>query len=434
MKKNIESYIAILLGIIVCNNVIYAFKINNTYINIAFIASIIIFLYLIIFRHKKLFESIRNINIYFKIFIIICFLSIVPMIIFCDNKSFYTSYITGIVYLIVTLTIYINVYFLKSEKEYIYKGLLYGFLLNVILSLIQYITYLVGNCFSLFEFFPQDAFQVCNINLKNAMTMYIASYRAQGFFLETSYYMIFLASTIMLYRARTKNNFRNLLVILIALFCMINSTTATMVLVFMAMILYFIINKIKVPKEKKKKIVTGYKILGICSCFLALLIMLLVSDKFTQYFNVEEMWNKISTSMLTADINNEDNEERSQAMDKGIKLALKYPFGGGYNLMTKLMMEEYNGEMRVYTTFNYFITLCIEIGIVGALIFTVYIISLTIKLTIKNKDKKKIAIGISALVTFIGQVACGTNFILLPFIILIYALADLESREKNEKS
>ena len=162
--------------------------------------------------------------------------------------------------------------------------------------------------------------------------------------------------------------------------------------------------------------------------------MLLVSDKFTQYFNVEEMWNKISTSMLTADINNEDNEERSQAMDKGIKLALKYPFGGGYNLMTKLMMEEYNGEMRVYTTFNYFITLCIEIGIVGALIFTVYIISLTIKLTIKNKDKKKIAIGISALVTFIGQVACGTNFILLPFIILIYALADLESREKNEKS
>lgn len=434
MKKNIESYIAILLGIIVCNNVIYAFKINNTYINIAFIASIIIFLYLIIFRHKKLFKAIKNINIYFKIFIIICFLSVIPMIIFCDNKSFYTSYITGIVYLIVTLTIYINVYFLKSEKEYIYKGLLYGFLLNVILSLIQYITYLAGSCFSLFEFFPQDAFQVCNINLKSAMTMYIPSYRAQGFFLETSYYMIFLASTIMLYRARTKNNFRNLLVILIALFCMVNSTTATMVLVFMAMILYFIINKVKTSKEKKKEIVTGYKILGICACFLALLIMLLVSNKFTQYFNFEEMWDKISTSMLTADINNEDNEERSQAMDNGIKLALKYPFGGGYNLMTKLMMEEYNGEMKVYTTFNYFITLCIEIGIVGALIFTIYIISLTIKLTIKTKDKKKIAIGISVLVTFIGQVACGTNFILLPFIILIYALADLESREKNEKS
>ena len=314
--------------------------------------------------------------------------------------------------------------------------MIYGFVLNVLLSLLQYITYLLGNCFSLFEFFPQEAFQVCNINLKSAMTMYISSYRAQGFFLETSYYMIFLAATIMLYRSRTKNNFKNLMIILIGLFCMINSTTGTMVLVFIAMILYFIFCRlnIRIEKDKKKKFKFEYKALGICSCILIALVMLLFSNNFIEYFNIEEMWKKVSTSFLSSDISNEDNAERSDAMLKGLKLAIKYPLGAGYNLMTKLMLEEYSGEMRIYTTFNYFITLCIEIGVVGALIFMGYIISLTIKLVIKGKDRKKIAIGISALVTFIGQVACGVNFVLIPFVMLIYGLADLESREENEKS
>lgn len=434
MKKNIESYLAIILGLVVCNNVVYVFKINDIYLNIAFIVSIIIFLYLLIFRHKKIFKAIKNMNIYIKIFIIMCIFSFVPMLIFCDNKSYYSSYVTGILYLITTLSLYINVFFLKEQKDYIYRGLIYGFILNVLLSLVQYVTYLMGNCFSLFEFFPQSAFQVCNINLKSAMTMYIASYRAQGFFLETSYYMLFLAATIMIYKARTKNNFKNLMIILIGLFCMINSTTGTMVLVFTAMILYYIFCKSNIRTKKEKKISFEYKVLGICSCLLIALVMFLFSSKFTEYFNIEEMWSKVSTSLLTSNISNEDNAERSDAMLKGLKLAIKYPLGGGYNLMTKLMLEEYSGEMRVYTTFNYFITLCIEIGIVGALIFIGYIISLTIKLVIRGRDRKKIAIGISALITFIGQVACGVNFVLIPFVMLIYGLADLESREENEKS
>ena len=430
MKKiNLEKICAFLLGFTVCNNVIYAVQLGNTLLNIAFIMSIMISIYLIIFKKKNIFSALGKINIFFKIFLIIIVLSFFPMMIFCKDKSFYPSYISGLMYLIVALTIYINVFFLKDNKHYIYKGIVWGFGINIVLSIIQYVTYLKGNCFSLFILFPQDAFQVCNPALKSSLTMYISSYRAQGIFLETSYYMAFFGATILIFWTNTKKNIKTLGILIIGMFCIINSSSATMILIFIAIILYYITIRKKFPKEKYKKKNSQYILLSFLLVILIFLLLLEFNPDFKKVININEIIEKISSSITTVDVSNEDNSERADAMAKGLALIMEYPLGTGYNLMTKTMMLEYEGEMRVYTTFNYIITLAIEIGIIGAIVFICYIISLCIKLIFEGKTREKIAIGISAFITFLAQFACGFNFILIPFVLLIYGLADMESRE-----
>lgn len=435
-KNKIEKFLGFLIGLSVSNNVMYAFKINNTYINFSFIVSVITFVYLIFIKKKKIFNDIKKINGFMKLFIIFILISGISMLLVCTNKNFYSSYISGIIYFIIGLTLYLNVFMLKENKKSVMKGIVWGFILNVLLSFIQYVTYLGGNCFSLFEIFPQNAFQVCNYRLKSSLTMYISSYRAQGIFLETSYYMAYIASTILIFGVSNVKYIYKTILLIICTFCVINSSSATVVLIIFSVLIYCILNKLKF-KEKEDK---SYKMSK--SWFITILLVLLVficviigyafNDNFKSIVNLEEIFNKLQSNFKSANLNDESNSERAEGFENGLSLIKKYPIGVGYNLMTKVMQKEFEGEMRVYTTYNYLITLCIEIGVVGAMMFVLYILNLSYKLIWKGKSKEKLAIGISALCTFIGQVACGFNFILIPYVMLIYGLADLESRKEYE--
>lgn len=423
MKEKIRILLIFLFGFTLCNNVVYIFRFNDTYLNIGFLITILLFLFEVIVEKKNPLYYMRKINIYFKIFILFCIISAIPMFLFVSEEISKTSYISGLIYLFLGIMIYLDVIMCCKDKKLIYKGICYGVLINVVFSLIQYVTYKAGNCFSLFVWFPQNAFQVSNINLRSALTMYISSYRAQGVFLETSYYMAFIACTIPIFLEKTEKASSKFIIMAISLFCALNSSSGIIALIFVSLILYWGSRNFKSQKIKRTTIVQILIILVLMA--IGMLITILLQEDIIGMENIIE---KVNYSLQSSNILDEDNHERATAMNNAIKAIKKYPFGVGYNMMTKIMKYEFIGQMKVYSTYNYLFTLILENGIIGAIPFVAFILNISLK-NILNKTKEKRFIGVSALVLFVSQIFCGFHFILMPFIMLIYAMADIEREE-----
>lgn len=440
-SNKIEKFLAIFLGIIVCNNVVYAFKIGKTYINISFVYGIIICMFFITFRNKNIKRCVKEINYNFRIYVIIALLSIIfAVITFTDEISVVSSYFNGIIMLILNLILYMDVIFLKDYKNYILKGLIVGFILNMVLSLIQYVTYNNGNYFSLYYYFPQPAFQINsyfgakNFLQQSADTFDIYGYRAQGFFLETSYYMAFIASTAIILFIITNKSFLKILSIASMIFIIALTSSGNMIIIFFTFIMYLFFTKIKKKncnKEIKKINMKEFTTLFLLStCVLG--IVFLNFSKVKEVITTNNIYEKFINNIKSANIADEGNKGRATSMVKALELILKYPLGVGYNMSSTLLSMEFEkGTLETNSTFNRLITIQLEQGPLGLIFYIIYIYNISGVLILKAREKYTLALGIGVLGAFICQVGNGIGF--FPFIILIFALANIELNKMKEE-
>ena len=443
--KKTEKIFALFLGIIVCNNVIYALKVGKTYINISYIYGIIIFLFFIIFKKKGLTKCFKEINYNFRIYVVIALLSVIMAIItFTDNLSVVMSYFNGIIMLVFNLILYMDVLFLKDYKKSILKGLIIGYILNIILSLIQYITYNNGNYFSLYYFFPQPAFQINSYYGANSIlqqttdTFNIYGYRAQGFFLETSYYMAFIATTSVILFVSTNKSLIKILSIISMIFIIALTSSGNLIIILFTFIMYFIFKKIKCNNINKMNNKTKNKINIKTFTLFFLIIVLIIGlsllniSKIKEIIDTNNIFEKFINNINSANIADEGNKGRATSMLKSLELILKYPLGVGYNLSpTLLSMEFENGTLEANSTFNRLITIQLEQGPLGLIFYIIYIYNISGVLILKARDKYTLALGVGVLGAFICQIGNGIG--IFPFIILIFALANIELNRMKEE-
>lgn len=447
--KNIKNSkfvknVAFLLGMLVCNDVIYAFKVGGTYINVSFVFGVILFLIIMFTNRNEIKFAFKSMNSYFKIFSLITFISIVPAtIVFASQLEKLSSYFNGIIAFILYFILYIDILILRDYKKDMLKGLAFGFLCNIILSLIQYITYQSGNYFSLYTLFPQPAFQINSYyGVKTAIqqspdTFDVFAYRAQGFFLETSYYYAFLVSSAVVLFVDLKKSMVKMICAISLLFIILLTSSGNMIIIIFTFVLYFIAKRLKKQKycDENNRVKKTYKKKDIFYVFVVIGVILIIG--MVNYSNIEKLilennvYQKFFNNINTANITDEGNKGRFTSMMMSLQLVPDYPMGIGYNMSPTLIREEFGKLVEANTTFNQLIKIQLETGFLGTIVYLFFIYSISVQLILKANHKRGLAIGIAVLGTFICQVGNGIGF--YPFVIFIFALANIEMNEIRQE-
>lgn len=416
-EKSINEYLSLILGLIVCNNVVYLYQGNSTNINIASIYCFILFVFLIMQRNFSI--PIGEFGNYLesglKLYSLTVFVLFVPATILFISTKFYLSPLKGVIAYILIFFVALDVILLREYKEKIFQGLLVGFIINIALSFFQYYCYLRGSFFSLSTWFPQTAFQ------EN-----IFMYRAQGVFLETSYFAAFISITIPIILTKINSFYANAIILGVSLFLLGMSFTGNIVNCIFGLALYFFI----IGKEKMKgKANTGFKI------FILLVIVAIVGITFNNQIikalNMTGFADNFSKGLLDAIItntnNNVSNSIRLNYQLKALKLIPDHLFGVGYNMSSPLLQLKYG----IVATFNVLITNQLELGFIGLISYLIIIYNTGIRLILRGVNTYQKSLGIAMIVMFIAQVGNGIRW--FEFCIVIYGLAIIECYEICER-
>ncbi|MCO1600971.1 hypothetical protein [Desulfosporosinus nitroreducens] len=430
-KEKLWNMFAFLFGVLSCNNIIYLFKVGNTYINIIYTLSSIFILFVFLTKSNVIVNTFKIFSKYLLIFSILVFLSFIPMILVSKSDSDYiTTFFNGQLSYFLNIILYFSYLLLRDNKKSLLDGVWIGFSINIFFSLLSYFLFKSGNYFSLYNYFPQPAFampvpwQSANeLGLINDNLKVIFSYRAQGLFLETSHYVAFLVGTFLLFWDYIKPSFFKKVVYIACLFLTIISWSANLVTLTFVILVYMIrCNKISIYKLINRKILVLKASLFFIGCSFLILILFLNIDRLSFLFQSNDFLESLIESFKTANLADSSNSERFTNMLLGYNLVWKYPFGVGYNMVPSLLMNEYS--LRVYSTFNHLITTQLELGFLGTLVYCSIILSLSIPLLKRGRSIYQVALGVSVLGVFICQVANGIKY--FPFILLLFALASME--------
>ena len=439
-KGNIPAVLSFLLGLLSCNNVLYAFKVGNTYINIVFLLSFVMFVVFLAIRRPKLRRAVREIDKTLKLFVVMAVVSsISAIIVFASTPSLIMSMVNGFIELFLFATLYICVLFLKEHRKYIVSGIIVGVILNIILSIIQYQIYSGGGEFSLFQFFPQPSFVISSHwggheALYGEGASLIFQYRPQGFFLETSYYMALLSSGVALLLARLKFGPVKALVIFLLFLTLLLSISGNLIIVIMVILLYYaviMVRKIKTRGLGDEKKRPRQRFWSILTTALIIVVPIFSLGAISNFMNENDVYKKLSQSISSANIADDNNAERSGNMAKSLSLVPQYPLGVGYNMSSRLLGREYGDDLKAHSAFNRLITIQLEVGFVGLILYIVYIVRMSVIPLLRERTKYGVALTISVLGLFVCQIGNGIGF--FPFIVIILALANIQANQYKKE-
>lgn len=413
-KKSINVILAWLLGFIVCNNVFYCFQGVSSNINISEVYSLFLLVFLIVQNSFKI--PIGKINKYFesgmKIYSMMIYVLLIPSLLLFQSTSYAISPLKGAVAYLLILSTIIDVILLKDNKSNIIDGLKIGIVINILFSFFQLFCYLRGISFSLATWFPQIAFQ------EN-----IYWYRAQGLFLETSYYAAFISITICLLFVTTKSLYKNIMYFLSSILLLGISFTGNIVNFLVVIFLYlFIVAKNTFKKKTYEQFM---------SLFLLVLTLIICCTVFSDQINSflvrvgfgANFSNGLFDAIITNTTNNSSNAIRLEYQTKALSLIPNYFWGVGYNMSSSLLQLKYG----IVASFNVLVTNQLELGFIGTISYILVFYHTGVKLLLKGKSDYQKSLGIAMIAMFVAQVGNGFNW--FPFCALVYALASIEYSE-----
>lgn len=434
MKKNFnkKKIIATLIGFSLCNNIFYVFNRNNFYLNISNIISLLGLIYIIFHEKNKVFENFKKIDNSFKMFLAACILSIIPACIsFSDNLSVLSSYFNGLPSLFLLLIEYYVIVSFGENKNDIINGIKIGFIINLLVSILQYIYFIDGKIFTFFyNLFPTPSFQVCGkYYVLNSMsnittTLKVYFYRAQGLFIETSYFTTFVAGAGLISIRLIKNKlFKIFSIVSLCYLCLMSESGNFMIFIIVVLLYYFITwlkkNSGKLLLKRKSLV---YISIGI----------FLVSAGTFYAINNSELMKRINNTFLSTNISDAGNNSRKKTIDEGIELVGKYPLGIGYNMTSRIFKMEYPTEIHSYI-FSTLIVNELELGFVGNIIYLVFALKFIIKILKYSDNEDDIAIAVSTLGLFICQATNGINYWNIQYILGMYGLANITYNDLKDK-
>lgn len=417
-RVNIRTIFAYIIGFLVCQNVMYFSKVGNSYINIIYIFTLCI---MCLRGPGNCERSLAYLNKWTKCFFFIILLSFFTGAIYNIVGVFasISVYFKGLISLFLGLSVYISVILLKDYKTELVRGLWHGFVINVIVSALQYIFFQNGSYFSLYRIFPQESFQVCTnwaIGQSGEVgTSAIFFYRASGMFLETSYYLCYSAVMLCpLCVLAEKTMIKYFVIVAFYFFALCSASGNILVLIALPIVWLTLKNRMKIEiislKTNRKNIIT---------ILLFVLIGILVIQQIVTKIDWSVFNKMLNVGVQTAKLSDEGNVTRFSTMLTAFSLIFKYPLGVGYNYSPMLLLQE-NGRAAV---FNYFATISLELSVVGLIVYLLSYISRIRKL-FKCRTKLSMALVLSLFSILIFQFGNGIG--LTSYIWVILALCDLE--------
>lgn len=427
--KDKKKILAFLQGFALCNNVIYIFNYNTFYLNISCLVSLITLVYIIIKEKNNISKYLKQIDKFFYLFLFFCLLSIIPMFFYFKNDlSVTNAFFNGLPSLVLIFIQYFIMIALYDHKKNIFQGILFGFIINIIFSLLQYIFFQQKQVFTLYRLFPNPAFQIPGDyfvlstmpNIVSSLKIY--SFRAQGLFLETSYFLTFVIGSVLIVMNVIKNNVSKIILLLISLWLCIISESGNLLILLFILMAYLVISFIK-RKDKKtinRKIVLLIPCIMVVVCLSALFVI-----------NNPKITNSLDNSIISANMEDSGNHERFLSIERGMDLIIKYPFGIGYNMSSTIYAREYGNEY-VNAIFSTLLVNELEIGLLGNLMYIIFSLKMIVYALRKKEDKTSLVLGLSALGVFACQITNGISYWLMLYIICIFAMINASMYEPKQ--
>lgn len=427
---DIQNAIAFLLGMVASQNVVYVFKISNTYINLFQAFAAIVLTLNLFTRPQKINRSFQCVDKYFRLFWILCFVSGVQFVII--NVLFLnlriTSYFSGIVTYTLALMYYMCIILYKDQLHSVIRGLYAGFIINILICFLQLYFFSRGSFFSLYQFFPQEFYYVSipweSRNKLSSNSSLIYSYRATGMFLETSHFISYLSIIILIFVTRIKKSVSQIiLILLISIFVLISGSGT-----FLAYILSFAIYMVLICIFFGRNVISRGSYIKIIAGILAIIIAgaLLGNKIMSSVFHLNNITDYFFTSLQTASLLNSDNSTRLTYMVNALKAIEKYPFGVGCNMAPTLLNTLYG----TYSTFNYFLSILLELGPLGIIVYCTFLLKNIIYEIKYALDKYDIALATSMIVIGVLQFANGIG--LTSYVLLLFALCRIRIMERRD--
>ena len=421
---------AYLLGLLSTQGIIYLFKVSNTYINIELVVGLVTFGILFLKHPGKLLGRMKTTDTAIKIYLLSVLISLIYVMVyfFQDSSIKVQSYFNGLIMLALSMAIYYSVILLERYQRTIIKGIWHGLVVNVVISVLQYVYFQQGSYFTFNDLFPQNGFYI-SIPWTVAQTKsydphwLIYSYRAQGMFLETSYFVSALTTIILLLAAfeYKKNSYFKTGIILTALFLSLMSSSGNFVILALGLLLYWFASK------DKRMVLTRKQLIFYIIIFYAVLfcVFYLVSQN-ESGFSMETLVNNLLESFDGISVSSGGNQTRVSFMLAAIQLFLENPLGVGYNMSSTVLKS----VGSTYATFSYILTVLLEMGVFGVIAYLYFVLS-HVKRMISIHSKVSKGLAVSIFVTWLFQIANGTGFTYLFWILLAFAKIEMDKRAKE---
>lgn len=388
-----------LLGFFVCHNIVWVFKGSSaSYIYVeTFIAAI-----LLLKNRRHIKREIASTNRFLKLYVAYALILFPFSLLYFMDTPKYMSPISAMVFLSFPIILFLCVKACRAHLPVIMKGFFVGFICNLAYSIICYFLQQRGIPWRILDWF----------NFESNVFFYRDYYRASGFFMECSYYMCFLATTISLMLYNIHNHYLKIsLVLLIVLFAGI-SFSGNIINIFLCLLLYFTL----VDKQ------TWSFSMFIKLFVPIILICLIFSSKIGAMLDEMDFFNLLDQSINDIDISDESNvsnQTRLESFMPTIGLIAENPFGYGFGCSSPLL--EVKLHMRGWGVLSFLFRTLIEVGWVGFFIYIMIFVSLVKRLI--RMDNQRKCIAISLICMFVAQSASGIGW--MSFCVFVLALADI---------
>lgn len=435
---------AFVLGFSFLQGIVYVAKVGNLYVDVVYLVAMVALVVKLIFDPK---HTVGKLEACFcrrmLPFLLVVALSGALALMSCVTHQGVkiSPYLNGLVVLAVSLCVYFAVIAYRDQIEFIVRGLWVGLLVNVIVSFMQYAAFQAGTAFTLYDLFPQPAFYIsvpwgAGGAWAGNIKYLVYSFRAQGLYLEVSYFVG--AATIVYITApsfiKTNGTFRAIvLVTLLFLFGM--SSTGNLIL-FIGFIMVACLIRLNfngglrgMLERKRSRIEWMLMLLFLMGCLMAAFLFFYNAGAILNTADFDVFSKGWTDGIASSNLSDADNSERLTYMLNAAAEFARYPWGGGYNMAPALTFADYGTN----TTFSYVLTLLVELGPIGLATYLYFIGSLVVGLTERKGSRRAdgTALSVAVLALFAFQVANGIG--LTPLAWCVFALASIKLYDEKKE-
>ncbi len=430
-KSRIKRILAFLIGLLAVQNVIYVFKISNTYIDIELFLGFAALFFLLIIDNRSVVEALKNTDRSLKWYLLSIGFSLVYLINYSvfNSGTRVISFLNGLISLFLSLSVYYCVIILRRYRMLIVKGLWIGLVINTFVSLLQLVMFNAGSYFSLYDYFPEDFYYVSikwgvpgTVHLSEIQEWLIYSYRASGLYLECSYFVASMTSVLIFCWSYRKRKITDYIILIILTILIMMSGSGNFIIYITMLTFYFMYRFLNNLKKSGDFALSKKYAFMIFLVIVGVIIIALVFDEKT--LDLSKVDKGIEDSISGFNAHDSGNNERLTFMIAAFHLYLTYPVGVGYNMASNAL----RAYSSTYAAFNYLLTVLIEIGPVGLIAYlNLWYRNIIGVIKKVEMPKKAIFIGLISMIMF--QIANGTGF--TPIVWVLLGITKAERMEKN---
>lgn len=438
------NIIAFVLGLSFMQGIAYVAKVGNLYVDAVYLVAVAALAVKLVFDPKCTLGKMEACFCRRMLpFLLVIALSGVLALVSCVTHQGVqiSSYLNGLVVLTVSLCVYFAVIAYCDQMKYIVRGLWVGLLVNIVVSFMQYAAFQAGTAFTLYDVFPQPAFYVsvpwgAGGAWAENIKYLVYSFRAQGLYLEVSY---FVGAATIVYVAvpsfiKTIGTFRAIvLVALLFLFGMSGTGNLILFVGFViaacAIRLSFGGGRVGLLERKRSRIEWMLMLLLLGACLVLALLSITDAETICGAIDFDVFSKGWSDGIASSSLSGADNSERLTYMLNAVAEFTRYPWGGGYNMAPALTFADYGTN----ATFNYVLTLLVELGPLGLVAYLYFIGSMVIGLAGRRGPRRAdgVVLSVAVLALFAFQVANGIG--LTPLAWCVFALASIELYDEKKE-